>query len=51
MQDSQKLIAPPTSEPPSVVPIPLTEEQLKMVSGGEIFPSTGVDALIKSSHG
>ena len=34
MQDSQRLTVPLSNEMPSAVPIPLTEEELKMVGGG-----------------
>ena len=34
MQDSQQSTVPLPNEMPSAVPIPLTEEELKMVGGG-----------------
>jgi hypothetical protein len=42
MQDSEQEVVPTSSDVAATAPIPLTEEELKMVGGGESSPSTGL---------
>ena len=38
MQDSEQEVVPSSGDVSATAPIPLTEEELKMVGGGEVLP-------------